>query len=125
VCITTAPGELRRGDDRRPAGQLADGTQPRTGREQADAWAAAAREHWAAGRLAETAAYNHACRVVDPDRTPLWQARAAKLLNDASLQSLATQNAVRLAVAGIGAADPGLQQVRIHNAQVHEREAGQ
>lgn len=95
------------------------------GRHQADAWARAAREHWAAGRLAEAAAFNHGCRAVDPGRTPLWQSRAAELLDAASLQSLAVQNAVRLAVAGITAADPGLRQLAEHNAAIHDREAGQ
>jgi hypothetical protein len=125
MSMTTAPGELRRGDDPSPASQLADGARARTGREQADAWAAAAREHWGAGRLAEAAAYNHACRQADPERTPLWRARAAKLLVAAGLQSLATQNAVRLAVAGITAADPGAGQIRDWNAQITNREAGQ
>jgi hypothetical protein len=125
MSMTTAPGQLRLADDRSRARQLADDPQARSGREQADAWAVTAREHWAAGRLAEAAAYNHARRVVDPDRTPLWQARAAKLLDAARLHSLATQNAVRLAVAGISRDDPAVAWIRDWNAQITNREAGQ
>jgi hypothetical protein len=90
----------------------------RSGHEQADAWAAQAREHWEAGRLAEAAAYNHACRQVDPHRSPLWRSRSERLLEAASRQSLAVQNAVRLAVAGITAADPGLHRLAAHNAEL-------
>jgi hypothetical protein len=86
-----------------------------TGPQQADSWAAEARGHWAEGRLAQAAAYNHACRHVDPDRAELWQARSVRLLEAASRKSLAEQNAVRLAVAGIGPDDPGVQQITANN----------
>jgi hypothetical protein len=94
-----------------------------TGSQQAAEWAMIARYHWQAGRLAQAAAYNHACRQADPDRAMLWQFRSERLLEAASLQSFAVQNAVRLAVAGITAADPGLQRLAAHNAAVAEREA--
>jgi hypothetical protein len=99
------------------------GPQARTGREQADVWAAEARAHLQAGRLAEAAAYNHACRQVDPDRTPLWRSRTERLLEAASRLSLADAYKVRLAVAGITDADPGLQRLATHNAGVQQREA--
>ncbi len=99
------------------------GSQALSGPEQADAWSLAAREHWQAGRLAQAAAYNRACRSADPGRAALWQTRAARLLDAASHQSQAEQNAVRLAVAGITAHDPGLQQVARHNRVLAERAA--
>jgi hypothetical protein len=86
-----------------------------TGRQQADVWAAEARAHWQAGRLAEAAMWNHGCRQVDPDRVDLWQGRAVRLLEAASRQSLAVQNQVRLAVAGIDRDDPGVRQITANN----------
>jgi hypothetical protein len=96
-----------------------------TGPQQAAEWAMTARYHWEAGRFAQAAAYNHACRQVDPDQGPLWRSRSERLLEAASRQSLAVQTAVRLAVAGITADDPGLRQLAEHNASVQQREAGQ
>ena len=93
-----------------------------TPREQADAWAVTARKQWEAGALADAAVWNHACHQVDPDRAPLWQARAARLLDAASSLPLADRNAVRLAVAGITCDDPGVEQIREHNRQVLARE---
>ncbi len=95
-----------------------------TGEQQADEWAAIAREHWQAGRLALAAAYNHACRETDNARCRLWAARAERLLDKAARSgSLAELTAVRLAVAGIGPDDPGIRQLREHNGAV-SREAG-
>jgi hypothetical protein len=81
----------------------------------ANDWAAQARAHWEAGRLAEAALYNYDCAQVDPDRTDLWHSRRVRLLEAGSRKSLAEQNAVRLAVAGIGPDDPGVRQITANN----------
>jgi hypothetical protein len=94
-----------------------------SGPEQATARAATAREHKQAGRLALAAAYNHACRRADPAREGLWRQRAEALQAAAELRSLGESQAVRLAVAGIGPDDAGLQALHAWNAQVADRQA--
>jgi hypothetical protein len=105
-----------------PGSATAD-AQELTGRQQADAWARAAREHWEGGRLVQAAAYNDACWLVNPERAQLWRTRADRLLEAVGRGDLSTQTAVRLAVSGIAAHDEAVQQVRDWNRETAEREA--
>jgi hypothetical protein len=107
-----------------PASGAQPEPEPLSGPQQADVWADMARSHYAAGRLAEAAAYNRACSEADPSRAEHWSARAERLLTAATSRPLAEQTAVRLAAAGIGPDDPGLAHLREHNRQAAEREAG-
>src|ERR1700722_1545315 len=92
----------------------------RTGRQEADLWAA----HWQASHLAQAAAFNHTCRSGDPGRSPLWKERALRLLAAADNRSLAERSAVRLAIAGISSDDPALASTRNWNRSMQDRAAG-
>lgn len=82
---------------------------------------------WRSGNLPAAARLIRQASQQFPERAEVWSSREQRIRQAALTGGLDTQTSVRLALAGIGAEDQGLQQVRGWNrlVGVREPEAGQ